>query len=83
MGVEGQFVSERAEAEYCQKVYDASAQGQSFYAKCTPDWRNNGGDLREAQKTLNTSFPGGALEFSAMLQKMRDEGRVFEGLEVT
>jgi len=34
---------EQAEEDYCNAVYEASEQGQKFYASCTPGYYNNEG----------------------------------------
>ena len=61
-------------------LFDASTRGQKFYLSCTPGWMNNEGKFLQG-KTLNTGFPGLAVDFAKTLETRRNTD-VFQGLIV-
>ena len=76
--------SKEAEAEYCDLIYNSSTQyrkgrGPDFWNACTPGYYNNEGNFK-AGPTLNYYYPGAGIGYGLMLQKLREEGKEFEGL---
>lgn len=100
-GIRAVEPKQEAEDAYCANIYEAStqtlktdsapgfadgaAQGQAFFANCTPGYYNSEGNVKIG-KTLNANYNGGirgsATEFLRKLEAVRNEGRVFDDFDL-
>jgi len=69
-------VSEAAEAEYCQMIYDGSLAGRKFYAQCTPGYYSNEGEVDLTTKSYQALYPMG--DFYPKLLERRENGTALE-----
>ena len=69
-------VSERAEADWVQKVVDASVANIGFLESCTPGYYNNEGQPNGLLLRRNGTYAPGIMAFSKVLDDWRAEGNL-------
>ncbi len=69
-------VSERAEADWVQKVVDASVANIGFLESCTPGYYNNEGQPNGLLLRRNGTYAPGIMAFSKVLDEWRAEGNL-------
>lgn len=74
-------LSQKAEADYCQLIYDNSLQGRKFFAACTPGYYSNQGEVDVTTKSYSALYPRPA-EFFPIMRKLREENKHLDGFEV-
>jgi cyclohexanone monooxygenase len=73
----GRFdVTAEAEAEWVQKVIDASVMSLGFLESCTPGYYNNEGQPNGLLIRRNGSYAPGIMAFSSILDGWRAEGKL-------
>jgi cyclohexanone monooxygenase len=73
----GKFdVTAEAEAEWVQKVIDASVMSLGFLESCTPGYYNNEGQPNGLLIRRNGSFAPGIMAFASILDGWRAEGKL-------
>jgi len=81
---------EQAEKDYCDMILGSAnlgsaAQGQAFYANCTPGYYNLEGNI-QVKASLSGGYKGNqrgaTIEFFENLEKQRAEGRAFDQYDV-
>jgi len=71
-----------AESAYCEHINSVDQSAfQAFFNSCTPGYYNNEGDTSKPG-LFSGQYPGGPLKFFKMLRRMREEARIFEGMDV-